>query len=77
VPAVAICCSCMPTPLCSDGRGAAAVHSVCSCGQFTVWHATCDGQHATSLLCSDGRAAAAVHSMCGSRDQITVGARGH
>ena len=38
VPVAAICFSCKPTPLCSDGCGAAAVHSVCrgSCGQFTV-----------------------------------------
>ena len=34
----AICASCKPTPLCSDGCGAAAVHIVCrgSCGQCTV-----------------------------------------
>jgi hypothetical protein len=34
----AICWSCEPTPLCSDGCGAAVVHSVCrgSCGHFTV-----------------------------------------
>ncbi len=34
----AICLSCKPTLLCSNGCSAAAVHSVCrgSCGQFTV-----------------------------------------
>jgi hypothetical protein len=38
VPAVAIFASCKPTQLCSDGRGAAAVHSMCgSCDQFTVY----------------------------------------
>ena len=38
VPAVVICRSCKPTLLCSDGCGAAAVHSVCrgSCGQWSV-----------------------------------------
>ena len=34
----AICASCKPTLLCSDGCGAASVHSMCrgSCGQCTV-----------------------------------------
>ena len=38
VPAASICASCKPTLLCSDGCGAAAVHSVCrgSCGRWIV-----------------------------------------
>ena len=38
VPMAVMRCSCKPTLLCSDGCGAAAVHSVCrgSCGQWSV-----------------------------------------
>ncbi len=38
VPVAVISCSCKPALLCSDGCGAAAVHSVCrrSCGQWSV-----------------------------------------
>jgi hypothetical protein len=37
VPAAAICSSCKPTLLCSEGCGAVAMHSMYGgCGQFTV-----------------------------------------
>ena len=38
LPVAAICSSCKPALLCSDGCGAAAVYSVCdgACDQFTV-----------------------------------------
>ncbi len=38
LPSTAISSSCKPAPLCSDGCGAAAVHSVCrgGCGQWSV-----------------------------------------